>query len=293
MIIVNLMGGLGNQMFQYAAGRSLSLRHQTALKLDLSFLEGDQTGNTPRTFELDRFNISAQKASPREVSQMSGRQLPVRDRLRNRFFKAGIKGTLFREKQFNVHPEFFLLPDNVYLDGYWQSESYFLEYNEILREEFTLKTPLSGRCLGLADEIQSVNAVSMHIRRGDYVSDPITRAAHHVCDLDYYRRAEEEISKSVRAPHFFVFSDDPDWVAANLKLRYPTRFVSHNQGMAHKDLRLMSLCRHHILANSSFSWWGAWLNPRPDKIVCSPGKWFNEWQADTSDLIPDAWLRIE
>jgi hypothetical protein len=293
MIVVKLMGGLGNQMFQYAAARSLSLRLRTALKLDLSFLEGEQTGNTPRAFELDRFNISAEKASPREISQVSGRQRSLCDRFRDCYFRPSIKGRLFREKQFNVDPAFFLLPDQVYLEGYWQSEQYFAQFCQTIREEFTLKAPLAGRCLELAEEIQSVNAVSVHVRRGDYVSDPVTRAAHYVCDLDYYRRAEETLLKSVSVPHCFVFSDDPDWVAAHLKLRSPTRFASHSEGLAHEDLRLMSLCRHHITANSSFSWWGAWLNCSPEKIVCAPEKWFNGMQADTCDLIPRSWRKIK
>ncbi|HBG06022.1 MAG: hypothetical protein A2075_15665 [Geobacteraceae bacterium GWC2_58_44] len=293
MIIVKLMGGLGNQMFQYAAGRSLALRRGTSLKLDLSFLEGYQANHTRRSFELERLDIRAEKATPGELAAVErGEPSSLFQRTLGAFFKrrAGMK--LFLEKQFNVNPEFFELPDQVYLEGFWQSEGYFKDYGDIIRREFTPSTAPVGKNLELMDEIRSVNAVSLHIRRGDYVTDPAIRAAHHVCELDYYQKGAEVMASSLQAPHFFVFSDDSDWVAANLKLQHPTTFVSHNQGRGYEDLRLMSLCRHHIIANSSFSWWGAWLNPSPDKIVCAPGRWFNEMPANTCDLIPQGWRKI-
>lgn len=292
MIIVKLMGGLGNQMFQYAAARSISWRHGTSLKLDLSFLEGDQAGNTPRKYELGNYCITAEKASRWETITMSGRG---RTRLESTIvlkYQEVAGHTVFRERSFNFDPQLFAVPDNVYLEGYWQSERYFTDIREIIRKEFTVKTPLIDKNMELANEIKAVNAVSIHIRRGDYVLNEKTREFHGICNLEYYLQAEEMVAQTLVNPHFFVFSDDPKWVADNLKLRHPARYVSHNDSIAHEDLRLMSLCRHHVIANSSFSWWGAWLSNNPDKLVIAPKRWFNDPLLDTRDLIPSDWQRL-
>jgi hypothetical protein len=292
MIIVKLMGGLGNQLFQYAAARSLSVRLKTVLKLDLSFLEGDQPGDTPRSFALGHFAINAVKASRWETTLMSGKGANFLESvIARRLHK--IRGfTSYRENQFQVNPAFFSLSDNVHLEGFWQSECYFADFRDTIREEFTVKTPLIGKNLEAAEVIRAVNAVSLHVRRGDYVTNEKTRAYHYVCDAAYYRKAEELLTQRLESPHFFVFSDDPEWVVGNLKLRHPTTYIDYNGAAPHEDLRLMSLCRHHVIANSSFSWWGAWLSTGSDKLVVAPGRWFNDPSIDTSDLTPAGWMRI-
>jgi hypothetical protein len=292
MIIVKLMGGLGNQMFQYAAARSLAWKHGTSLKMDLTFLESDQEGNTLRIFELDNFCISAGIASSWEIALLSGRSsTKLRSAAASILHKlAGF--TLYGEKWFQFDPIVLRLPDNVYLEGYWQSERYFADNKEIIRKEFTLKTPLEGLNQNVAEEILAVNAVSLHVRRGDYVSDKKISEQHGVCDLEYYRRAIDRVVQTLKDPCFFVFSDDPEWVADNIKLRQPVRYISHNGSMAHEDLRLMSMCKHHVIANSSFSWWGAWLSTCHEKLVISPNKWFNSYNLNTKDLIPKAWIRL-
>lgn len=293
MIIVKLMGGLGNQMFQYAAARCLSKRHGTQLKLDVSFFEGEQSGNTKRRFELDNLCITAAKASRWEV--ITQRNCKFENQLENALvslYQRVVGHTVYCEKSFNYDHQLLTLPDNVYLEGYWQSEHYFAEIKEVIRKEFSVRTPLTGRNRELAEEIRSVNAVSLHVRRGDYVLDAKTSAMHEVCDLGYYRRAEERVVQTLKHPHFFIFSDDPEWAEENLKLGGAVVYVSHNVDEAHEDLRLMSLCRHHIIANSSFSWWGAWLAPLPYKLVIAPKRWFRDPVIDTSDLIPSSWLRI-
>lgn len=292
MIIVKLMGGMGNQMFQYAAARYLAWRHNTVLKLDISFLEGDQQGNTTRKFELDHFSITAEKTSRWENVAMSGRGRSGLETVIARVIQkvAGYSG--YREKWYHFDPSLLMLPDNVYLEGYWQTERYFTEISNIIRKEFTVNTPLTGKNQELSDEIRAVNAVAMHIRRGDYVTNEKISAKHCVCDLEYYLRAEDRIAQAVEDPCFYLFSDDPEWVADNLKLNHPVRYVSNNISLACEDLRLMSLCKYHVIANSSFSWWGAWLSVSPDKLVIAPVRWFNDPSINTGDLIPRNWVRL-
>lgn len=135
--------------------------------------------------------------------------------------------------------------------------------------------------------------MSLHVRRGDYVSDARTHATLGVCSLDYYRAAVRYIADHVEAPEFFVFSDDIAWAQANLELGHPCHYVDHNRGAeSYNDMRLMSLCRHHIIANSSFSWWGAWLNPRADKVVVAPARWFAGGNRVVDDLFPPGWVRL-
>ena len=145
----------------------------------------------------------------------------------------------------------------------------------------------------MAAEIAACNAVSLHVRRGDYAADPVVTSMHGLCPLDYYDRAVEYVLGRVSDPAFFLFSDDPDWVREHLKLRGSVSVVDHNgPDSGSEDLRLMSLCRHHIIANSTFSWWGAWLDPRPDKLVIAPKRWFADESLDTSDLLPAGWVKL-
>jgi hypothetical protein len=179
------------------------------------------------------------------------------------------------------------------LDGYWQSERYFADVSDRLRSEFTFKASAAGRNAEIAGEIAAVNAVSLHVRRGDYATNPAMTAMHGICPIDYYDRAVEFVIERVADPVFFLFSDDPDWVREHLKIDWAVVVVEHNDSdTGHEDLRLMGLCRHHVIANSTFSWWGAWLNPSPEKIVVAPKRWFAEDSIDTSDLLPADWVTL-
>jgi hypothetical protein len=291
MIIVKLMGGLGNQMFQYAAGRRLALNHNTILKLDLSFLlnRTPRENFTYRSYELGIFNIQAELASPSEINRF----VPTGKNMLN-YLKRKLKlNKLVKESHFHFDEGGLSSPDNSYLDGYWQSEKYFKEIEDIIRSDFTLKAKATNLNQELAKEIGSYNSVSLHIRRGDYVSNPETNNFHGSCSLGYYEKAIKKIADCIVEPHLFIFSDDPDWAKDNLIFEYPIKFVAHNGSeKSYEDLRLMSLCKHNIIANSSFSWWGAWLNRNPEKIVIAPEKWFNDSSINTDDLIPDSWLRI-
>jgi hypothetical protein len=194
------------------------------------------------------------------------------------------------EPHFHYWPEINQVPRDCYLAGYWQSEQYFREAAPAIHADFTFKSLPANRNAELAEQIGQVNAVSLHVRRGDYVNNPKTNVVHGVCSLDYYRDAVRHVASRVENPYFFIFSDDMAWVKEHLKMDLPCQYVDHNCGAeSYNDMRLMSLCRHHIIANSSFSWWGAWLNRNPDKIVVAPKKWFAN-DKNISDLFPAGWV---
>jgi hypothetical protein len=292
MVTVRIIGGLGNQMFQYAAGRALSLRSGVPLRLDIT---GFADYGLHQGFELQRiFNCPVEIATEEDVKDILGWQsLPSVRRVMSR-----PRMKIFRRTSFVVEPHFQYWSniDNVlptcYLAGYWQSEKYFSKVSSQIRKDFSFRLSMGNRNTELAKQIIQVEAVSLHVRRGDYANNPKTMETHGLCSLDYYRNAIQFISKKVRRPHFFVFSDDINWVKSNLKIDMPCQYVDHNQGLeSYNDMRLMSLCQHHIIANSSFSWWGAWLNSNQNKIVIAPKKWFAN-DTNVKDLIPDNWIKI-
>jgi len=197
------------------------------------------------------------------------------------------------EKQFNFDNQILNSPNNILLDGYWQSEKYFADITDILRREFVVRYQQDTQSQKVANQIKSTESISLHVRRTDYVQNTLTNQIHGTCDQDYYDRAVRYIGKRVINPHFFIFSDEPEWARSNLKLRFPMTIVDCNDASRnYEDLRLMSMCRHNIIANSSFSWWAAWLNPNSNKIVIAPQKWFNDHTRNTKDLIPDQWIKL-
>jgi len=297
MIISRLIGGLGNQMFQYAAACRLASRHRTNQKLDLTFFKNIQQGTTTRRFELDKLNISAKIASKREIAEMKGE---IKSKFHcssllhlKKLQKQAISPMVFTEQFTYFNEEVLSLSDNVYLDGYWQSEKYFTDIENIIRMEFTVKRKPDSINMQKSQEIIKVNSVSLHIRRGDYVTDLETNQHHGTCSLAYYENAVNILADLTKDPHFFVFSDDPVWAKTNFKTDYPVTFIDHNSAdKCYEDMRLMCLCRHHIIANSSFSWWGAWLSNNPDKIVIAPSRWFVDPERSTVDLLPHTWIKI-
>lgn len=243
-------------------------------------------------FELERvFGIEAQEASGSDYRQVLGwRAAPsLRRALARRSF-APLRGARYRVQADAGCPGGFdSIGGRCYLLGYWQSEQYFSRFAASIRSDFTFRQPLSGRNAVLAERISACSAVSLHVRRGDYVSDPKNLGKHGVCSLDYYRDAIRAISRQVKDPAFFVFSDDMDWVRNNLDIGAACHFVDHNTGPeSFNDMRLMSLCRHHVMANSSFSWWGAWLSPFEDKQVIAPKRWF----VSRDDNPADGWATL-
>lgn len=292
VIIVKLMGGLGNQLFQYAAGRRLACLHGVPLKLDLSWFGEDLTGVTPRAFALGPFSIHAEPATEQEIARLYEPPAGRLKRLLN-FMSRDNRKTHIRSQGVHFDPTILGLPDNILLDGYWQCEKYFNDMAPVIQSDFTISVEPDGKNRDVMSAVCGCNSISIHIRRGDYVTDAKTASRHGTCSREYYREAVKLAAEHVEQPHFFVFSDDPDWVREQFEISYPMTLIDHNgPHQAHEDLRLMSNCKHHIIANSSLSWWGAWLNPRPDKIVIAPMRWFIDPTIDTSDLIPESWQRI-
>jgi len=294
MIITRLTGGLGNQLFQYAAARRLALVRDAELKLDVTWL-GSAKLRTVRDYALASFDVPQTFAAQKDIEKFTKPNIGTLSRLFLRSLRKGMQlpKSYIKEAHYHFDPSILELPDGVYLDGYWQSERYFADAANVIRAELTINKPMEGRNLELIEQINSCNAVSVHVRRGDYVSDKHTADYHGVCSLDYYHKAIQHIADAIENPVLFMFSDDPDWVRSNLSAPYPMTIVDHNgHERCVEDLRLMSACRHHILANSSFSWWGAWLNQRFGKIVVAPQRWFNNHDADTRDLCPAEWVRL-
>jgi hypothetical protein len=299
VVIVKLIGGLGNQLFQYAAGRQLSILHETSLKLDISYFEHQTSlGYTPRRYSLKPFCIQATFATPEEIAA-AVKGSPKRGSARiiaglNRRLNPCYRPSVLAEPSCRSYdPAIRRTARNVYLAGFWQSEKYFADIQEVIRREFTVRHEPEGQNREMAEKITRTPSVSIHVRRGDYVSDARTNHVHGVCSLAYYQKCVDLIAERVSSPHFFVFSDDPVWTRENLHLEHSATFVTHNGAATdYEDLRLMSLCQHNIVANSSFSWWGAWLNTNPDKMVLAPRQWFNDPTIDNPDLIPEGWIKI-
>jgi len=295
MVMVKLIGGLGNQMFQYAAARRLAEFHNTVLKLDITELEDrlHKENFTYRSYSLNVFHIKENIAQPDEIISFKKLQRGILSKIVNKIKQKFDIHLLIREKHFHFDEKILHASNNSYLDGYWQSEQYFKDIEDIIRQEFIVKLEPDKKNRQLIKYIQQHNAVSIHVRRGDYISNPSRRKKHLTCDIEYYHRAVKTIVEKVAHPHFIVFSDDPEWTQNNLKLDFPAIYITHNQNeKAYEDLRLMSLCKHNIISNSSFSWWGAWISANKDKIVITPKKWFNDASMNTQDLIPEKWIRL-
>lgn len=287
---MELTGGMGNQLFQYALGRQLAIKNDTELKLDLSFFKTYDW----HEYSLAPFNIQAKIATEEELWAVKGnypyKWQRIIFKLKNKFYK---KFETIIENGLEYHTYITNVGNNTYLKGYWQSEKYFKNIKDILTHDLKITIEPSVENKDIINQTQDCNAISLHIRRGVYVSVPEVNKFHGVKSLSYYMEALEFIKNNVIEPHIFIFSDEIEWAKENLKINIPHTFVDQNNDKTdYEDIRMMSMCKHHILANSTFSWWAAWLNANPDKIVIAPKKWFNDATINTQDLIPESWLRI-
>lgn len=291
-LIVKLFGGLGNQMFQYAAGRALSLRQGRRLLIDATAY---QRCRYHQGFEIKKvFQCPVGIASPERLRAILGLACfePVQRLLTKPLGRKFLPEAVLLEPHFHYWRGFSSETSCDFMRGYWQSEKYFESIRDILLDDFAFRIPLDVRNLETQALISSSNSVSVHVRRGDYVHNAEASATHGFCSIEYYRRAIRFMKASLDDPKLFFFSDDIEWVRDHLDLGGECRFVDWNTGAdSYNDMRLMSLCKHNIIANSSFSWWGAWLNQNPGKIIIAPTRWFAA-AIDDSDLIPLNWRRM-
>ena len=295
MIYIQLNGGLGNQMFQYACGKSLAQKNETELYLYTKLLNKKKIigGNTARTFELDIFNINEFDISYIKKSTIFFKRI-----INAMSYKFGLdrvqSSKYFVERQFSFNKNISIIVNECFISGYWQSPLYFSQIESIIKEDFQFPTLKNSNNIDLAKKIKESNAVSIHIRRGDLLNSK-AHVTHGTCSINYYNKAISYVSKKITNPVFFVFSDDIAWVKLNLKFEAKRYYVSGNNNKnSYVDMQLMSRCKHNIIANSSFSWWGAWLNSNPGKIVISPRQWFKNkiMNEQTNDLIPAKWIRL-
>ncbi len=295
MIIAGLKGGLGNQMFQYAMGYRLAHDLKMPFRTDVSPLV-----DVTRPYALNGLCIEALPLTDTELNIYKPHALRLPAGLA-RF--SGVLNCLphqnelafVQEKYFHFDPSVLTISSPSYFDGYWQSEKYFNSIPDLIRSQFKLAAPMSVSRNALAALIKEKGAssISVHVRRGDYVTNAVVNAFHGTCAPEWYERTMKLLSEGIENPHFFVFSDDPEWSRAHLPSTWPIFFVEpQTDKRDFEDMHLMALCHHHIIANSSFSWWGAWLNPAQDKRVIAPAKWFANPMHDTRDLIPEAWTKV-
>ena len=280
MKVVRIIGGLGNQMFQYAFARAMG----DDVKLDISAFKD----YTLRGYQLENFNIVQNYADAPTVQRLTRRShMP---RILCRILGRSTHPHIIRERTINVYQPDLLSRDGLF-DGYFQSEKYFAHIRPQLLQEFSLRRPMDAANQEMLRRIQAQESpVSLHVRRGDYVN---LSNVHFLCGPEYYRDAIDLIAARVKNPHFFLFSDDIDWVLENIKILHPFTPVDINSGDAgYFDMELMKHCHHNIIANSTFSWWGAWLNQNPGKIVVAPRKWHRDNQNKEWDIFPDEWIVI-
>lgn len=285
MIIVNLKGGLGNQMFQYATGRALAIKNKDILKIDDSSLSfAKEIGYIHRAFSLQYFNIGAGVVDQKDVIKIK--------------YPKGLISKIISKINTKILKKYFVNYDktvmeqtgDIFLDGYYQSEKYFKDYEKEIRESLTLKEGLKGELKSYLEKIKNdPYSVSVHVRRGDYVKHPEFGG---ICSINYYKDAEELILKSIPEANFYIFSDDVNWVRKNIFFGRHVNFLHKHYSKDFEELVMMSYCKHNIISNSSFGWWGAWLNTNKDKIIIAPKEWAKKGKERFKDIVPESWIRI-
>ena len=290
-VISQIEGGLGNQLFQYAAGRTLADRLGCELLLDLRALQT----NGDRSYLLSGYSIRASIASAEVLSALPSARPSRWARLKSQyaqFFPRFASFPVFWPRSFAYDSRFEDVSRPVWMVGYWQSEKYFLHNRQRILQDLRLQV-LRVEDLPCYAWIKSCNSVALHIRRGDYVSNINAAAIHGLCSLAYYEAAVSNLAAHQPGIEVFVFSDDQVWAKANLHLSVPTHFVEpYVCEPTFADMELMAICRHHIIANSSYSWWGAWRCREVGQQVYAPLQWFNDPGVDVRDVCPVSWKRL-
>ena len=299
MIVVELVGGLGNQLFQYAIGKNLALKNKTDLVVDTRFLmsRNIQSRNvTYRNYDLDIFTVNPSFVAPSitfRYGTSSSLLLRHAKRVFNKYINIGRLQYVSERTPYQYESRIDKLTDNVYLSGYWQSTWYFRSIEQQLKAELQFADPIPDYASELADEIRrNQSSVCVHVRRSDFVNN----RRHDIVQPSYYHQAEQLIRERIMSPTFYVFSDDIEWCRTHIRFSAPTVYVGDEWAgdRAQIHLQLMTLCHHFIIPNSTFGWWAAWLSPSLNKVVIAPKKWayVNENFISSNELTYPGWLTI-
>ena len=296
MIIVNLVGGLGNQMFQYACGRALA----ESTGQDLRFcIDGLTNYATERSLELeDAFDLTINKATAKDLANLIGSWRTaylIRKTLAHPTFRRLCGPSFLAEYRLTfVRNLVELVQAGAYLHGYWQNHRYFESHAQLIRNAFCFRGNLDPKNMAFLKRISDGPSIGIHVRRGDYVDDPRAFSRHGILSGNYYQAAIRRLREIAPSAHIFAFSDEPEWVRYNILSQIEnSECVTHNSGlMSFRDMQLMSLCDYVVIANSTFSWWAAWLNNNPGKIVIAPQSWFSDAALNMDFILPAEWVQI-
>lgn len=303
MIIARINGGLGNQLFQYATARAISLKLNRKLLLDIDWYHNirkqenhlDPNATTLRDFSLKYFNIKSRVITKFHLNWINRLEIRSKNSKLYKFLADGplnnLSYTPINHNNFSL--EYIQKYPRIYLTGYWQNNDIIEKYKNLLYNDLILKYPLSINSENHLKSINEKNSVAIHVRRGDYISKPESRKMHASCSSNYYYNSIDYIQNKLTNLHYFIFSDDTKWVKNNLDLTTNTTFIDNNEP-EYEHLFLMSQCKHQITANSTFSWWAAWLNMNLQKIIITPQYWYNDKHLnDTVIRIPKEWIKID
>jgi hypothetical protein len=298
MVVVALRGGLGNQMFQYAAGLAAARAGGVALVLDTVYLNDrfPRPAFSPRTYDLDIFCLQPAMTPLSRISKslpIPGVWLGIDLTIATLRGALGGRKVLREKRNFIFNPEVVSGKKELFLWGFWQTPKYFEGIKDELLQAFRFRYPLKGEAAAIAEDIKNSNAIALHVRRADYITAKYKKT-YGKTNLSYYETAIKNIADKVKDPKFYIFSDDIAWCKEHIKPAFSTEYMERNSEgpKANYHLQLMSLCKHNIIANSTFSWWGAWLNRNPEKIVIAPAIWHMGGRPGEDDIIPSGWKRI-
>lgn len=285
-IIVKIKGGMGNQMFQYAIGLSLYKKTGRNVVYDTSFYHQKHLIETGWPYALSHFRCNPVILEQKGIKHI---YLHLLGKITRIF--PNICSTYIRDSTIDKLESIINKKRDIYLDGYWQNEKYFKKYEPEIKNKFIVTDNIDETNQYWINTINNTNSVCLHVRRGDYVSNPLANKFHGTCSLEYYNSAVNYMNSHLSNPVYYVFSDDMKWVKENIPIDGQVCYMDHNDSSKnYDDLRLMYSCKHFIIANSSFSWWGAWLSQNPDKIVIAPKRWNND--AVQPDIVPERWMRL-
>lgn len=281
MLMLQMTGGLGNQMFQYAVYQELKYRGKEVAIDDFTKYDGQETH--PKGIE-QVFGVTYEKGTLKEYNRLTDSSRMFFERLRRKLF--GRKQKVCQEKDALKYTEEIFALEDAYLIGYFQSEKFFSNVHDLIRKQFVFKeTLMTDKAKEYLELINESNSISVHIRRGDYIKEKFAPIYGGICTAEYYQGAMQYMRENVNNPKFFLFTNDPEWVKENMLEEDCILVECSDESTGHLDMMLMSNCKHNIIANSSFSWWGAWLNSNTEKIVIAPSKWINT--TDSEDIYAD------